>query len=213
MEPLAAVTRPELLDVPSAIEGPRVLLRAYRDDDGDAVFAGISTHRDELMQWMSWPTNHQCVLDSTSYVRRMAAEFALRKVLVMGIWERATGAYLGGTGFHAPQWDVPKAEFGYFLLPPARGKDYATEALELLIDYGFRHLRLARVSGTCDADNAASAGVMRRAGLQEEARLRQDTRDHHGKLRDSLLFALTHDDHAAWIGSRARRLGLSTEPA
>lgn len=206
-----AVARPELLDVPASIAGPRVLLRAYRPEEAAAVFDGISAHRDELMQWMAWPSYHQSVVDSASYVRRMAAEFDLRKVLVMGIWDHASGAYLGGTGFHAPEWSVPKAELGYFLLPPSRGHGYATEALELLIDYGFRHLKLARIWGSCDADNAASAGVMRRAGLHEEGRLRRDTRDHHGKLRDSLVFALAHDDYTAWLAPRARRLGLDKE--
>lgn len=204
--PFAAVARPELLELPDCIEGPRVLLRAYRPDDGEAVFNGIAPHRDELSQWMSWPSYHQAVADSASYVRRMAAEFALRRILVLGIWHKDTRSYLGGTGFHAPVWSVPKAEFGYFLLPPARGRGYATEALELVIDYGFRVVGFNRVWGTCDAGNEASASVMRRAGLREEARLRQDTRDHHGKLRDSLQFALAWDEYPEWRSAHATNL-------
>jgi RimJ/RimL family protein N-acetyltransferase len=201
--PFAAVARPELLDLPDRIAGPRVLLRAYRPDDDEAGFAALSTHRDELMQWMSWPTYHQTVLDTASYVRRMAAKFALREVLVMGIWDRATGQYLGGTGFHAPRWDVPSAEFGYFLLPPARGRGLATEALKLVIDYGFACVGFNRIWGDCDADNIASAAVMRRAGLVHEATMRHDTRDHHGKLRNSLRFSLGWDEYPAWRAAHA----------
>lgn len=197
-QPSEAVARPELLDLPDRIDGPRVLLRAYRPDDDAACFAALSLHRDALMQWMSWPTLHQSMLDTAAYVRQMAAKFALREVLVMGIWDRASGAYLGGTGFHAPNWRVPSAEFGYFLLPPARGRGFATEALRLLIDYGLRQAGFNRIWGDCDADNAASAAVMRRAGLIHEATLRHDQRDHHGKLRSTLRFALCWDDYAAW---------------
>jgi RimJ/RimL family protein N-acetyltransferase len=196
--PISAVARPELLDLPDSIDGPRVTLRAYRPDDGAAVFAGISAHREELMQWMAWPSYHQAVADSNSYTRRMAAEFALRKVLVLGIWERASGRYLGGTGFHAPDWSVPKAEIGYFLLPSAHGKGYADESLMLVIEYGFLHAGFNRIWGACDADNARSEAVMRRAGMREEARVRQDLRDHHGKLRDSLQFVLTWDEYSDW---------------
>lgn len=196
--PFAPVARPELLDLPERIVGPRVLLRAYRPDDDAAGFAALSAHRDELMQWMSWPSYHQTVLDTASYVRRMAAKFALREVLVMGIWERASGAYLGGTGFHAPDWRVPSAEFGYFLLPPARGRGLATEALKLVVDYGFRCAGFNRVWGDCDAENAASAAVMRRAGLKHEATMRHDTRDHRGKLRTSLRFSLGWDEYPDW---------------
>ena len=201
--PFAAVARPELLDLPDHIVGPRVLLRAYRPDDDAPVFAALQAHREELMQWMSWPSLHQTVQDTASYVRRMAARFALREVLVMGIWERAGGAYLGGTGFHAPQWNVPRAEIGYFLLPPARGRGYATEALKLVIDYGFRHAGFNRIWGDCDADNQASAGVMRRAGMLPEATMRQDCRDHHDKLRTSLRFSLAWDDYPEWRATHA----------
>ena len=195
--PFSPVERPELLDLPDGIVGPRLHLRAYRPDDDAAVFAGLGLHRDELMRWMSWPSYHQTVVDTASYVRRMAAKFALREGLVVGIWERSSGAYLGGTGYHAPQWQVPRAELGYFLLPPARGRGFATEALKLVIDFGFRHAGFNRIWGDCDAENTASAAVMRRAGMLLEATMRQDTRDHHGKLRTSLRFSL------AWEIGRA----------
>jgi RimJ/RimL family protein N-acetyltransferase len=207
--PFAAVARPELLELPDRILGPRVLLRAYRPDDDAAGFAGLSAHRDELLQWMSWPSYHQSLLDTASYVRRMAARFALREVLVMGIWDRGTGAYLGGTGFHAPLWQVPSAEFGYFLLPPARGKGLATEALKLLIDYAFRCVGFNRIWGDCDNENTASAAVMRRAGLQHEATMRHDTRDHHGKLRTSLRFSLGWDEYPVW--RRTHGAGIAAE--
>jgi len=201
--PFAAVARPELLDLPEQIAGPRLLLRAYRPEDAEPVFAGLSAHREELQQWMSWPSYHQSVDDTASYVRRMAARFALREVLVMGIWEHASGAYLGGTGYHAPQWNVPRAEIGYFLLPPARGRGYATEAIKLVIDYGFRCAGFNRVWGDCDAANTASSRVMGRAGMTLEATMRHDTRDHHGKLRSSLRFSLSWDDYPAWRAAHA----------
>lgn len=201
--PFDAVERPELLDLPDQLIGPRMLLRAYRAGDAEAVFNGISTHREDLLQWMGWPSDHQSVADSVSYVTRMAARFALREVLVFGIWDRATHFYLGGAGFHAPQWQVPRAELGYFLLPPARGRGMATEAVRLLIDFGFRHARLNRLWGDCDADNAASAAVMRRAGMTLEATMRHDARDHRGKLRSSLRFALAHDDYPVWRAAHA----------
>jgi RimJ/RimL family protein N-acetyltransferase len=204
--PFGAIERPELLDLPDSIAGPRILLRAYRPGDGAALFAGLDPVRDELLQWMPWPVFHQAVADSESYARRMAAEFVLRKGLALGIWAHASGEFLGGCGFHAPDWVVPKAELGYFLLPAARGRGLATEATRLMIDYAFGHLKLNRVEGRCDRDNQRSAAVMRAAGMRLESTLRFETRDHHGKLRDTLLFALTSLDYEAWCAT------LGTQP-
>jgi RimJ/RimL family protein N-acetyltransferase len=42
---------------------------------------------------------------------------------------------------------------------------------------------------------------MRRAGMREEGLLRAETRDHHGAVRDTLVFGLTLDDFPAWSGN------------
>jgi RimJ/RimL family protein N-acetyltransferase len=192
-----ALPQPELLPLPDGVGSDRLVVRRYRRGDGDAFFAGLAPHRDELMQWMMWPQRHQRPADSKSYVVRMHAQFALREAMPMGIWS-VEGDFLGGSGFHAPDWKTPKAEIGYFLLPPARGRGIATEAVRLLVHYAFDHMLVNRVWATCDADNAGSANVLRRAGVVEEGRMRAETRDHHGNLRDTLMFGLARDDYPRW---------------
>jgi RimJ/RimL family protein N-acetyltransferase len=192
-----ALSQPELLPLPDGVASDRLVVRRYRPGDGAAFFAGLAPHRDELMRWMTWPQNHQQVADSESYARRMHAQFALRQAMAMGVFAPG-GEFLGGSGFHAPDWKTPKAEIGYFLLPPARGQGLATEAVKLLVHYAFDHMGVNRVWATCDAGNAGSANVLRRAGVPEEGRLRAETRDHHGRPRDTLMFGLCFDDYPAW---------------
>jgi RimJ/RimL family protein N-acetyltransferase len=192
-----ALSQPELLPLPDGVASERLLVRRYRAGDGAEFFAAMEQHRDELMRWMVWPQRHQQVADSESYAVRMHAQFALRQAMPMGIWSTA-GEFLGGSGFHAPDWSTPKAEIGYFLLPTARGRGVATEVVRLLVHYAFDHMGVNRVWATCDADNAASANVLRRAGVPEEGRMRADTRDHHGHLRDTCIFGLCLDDYPAW---------------
>jgi RimJ/RimL family protein N-acetyltransferase len=206
MDPRPALDQPELLPLPDGVAAGALVVRRYRPGDGAAFFAALAPHRDELMQWMVWPQRHQLPNDSESYVVRMHAQFALREAMPMGIWSR-DGAFLGGTGFHAPDWKTPKAEIGYFLLPTARRRGVATDAVRLLVQYAFDHMRVNRVWATCDADNAASANVLRRAGLPEEGRLRSEARDHHGRLRDTLMFGLASSDFAGW-GARHSAPGI-----
>ena len=198
-----AITHPELLDVADSLASESILLRCYRPGDGEALFAGIDAHRDELKQRLPWPDAHRSAADSEAYVRRMQADFVARRQFVFGIWDRASGDYLGSTGLHAPDWRTPKVEVGYFLLPTARGRGHASSAVRLLVRMGFDQLLLNRVHATCDADNAASAAVLRRAGLQLEGRSHLDQRDHNGRLRDTLHFALTIDDYSRWSAAQA----------
>lgn len=198
-----AIAHPELLDVAESLADDSILLRGYRPGDGEAVFAGIDAHREELKQRLPWPDAHRCAADSEAYARRMQSDFFARRQFVFGIWDRASGEYAGGAGVHAPDWRTPKAEIGYFLLPPARGRGFATAAVRLLVRLGFDQLLVNRVYATCDADNAASAAVLRRAGLQLEGRSHLEQRDHHGRLRDTLHFALTIDDFPRWSAAQA----------
>lgn len=193
-----AQAQPELLPLPDGVASERLVVRRYHPGDGHAFFDALAPHREELMHWMVWPQRHQQPADSESYVVRMHAQFALRESMPMGIFD-AHGRLLGGSGFHAPDWSTPKAELGYFLVPPARGAGIATEAVRLLVHYAFDHMAVNRVWAACDADNAASANVLRRAGVPEEGRMRAETRDHHRRLRDTLMFGLAIHDYPAWV--------------
>ncbi len=197
-----AIEQPELLPLAPGAASRRIVLRCYRFGDGAALFTALAPHRDELMQWMEWPRRHQRVEDSESYARRMHAEFMLRRSMPMAIFEAANGRYLGGAGYHIPDWTTPKAEIGYFLVPPARGAGIASDVVRLQIHYAFDQMQVNRIWGSCDAANRASAGVMRRAGMVEEGLLRADTRDHHGTVRDTLVFGLTITDYPAWSAAQ-----------
>ncbi len=202
MELRPALSQPELLPLPDGVASDRVVVRRYRPGDGAAFFDALAPHREELTQWLAWPQLHQRTEDSESFALRKHSEFALRQSMPMGIWSTA-GDFLGGSGFHAPDWTTPKAEIGYFLLPPARGQGFAAEAVRLLVHYAFERMQLNRVCSGCDANNSASADVLRRAGLMEEGKMRAQTRDHHGQLRDTLIFGLTVDDFARWLDRHA----------
>ena len=67
-----------------------------------------------------------------------------------------------------------EAEIGYELAPDSWRQGFATEAANAIAKFGFRELRLHRISSWCIADNKASATVLERVGLSLEGRLRQD---------------------------------------
>lgn len=65
------------------------------------------------------------------------------------------------------------ANFGVWFHPKAWGDGYATEASAHLLEYGFRELRLHRVSATAAAPNAASRRLCERLGFVHEGTARE----------------------------------------
>ena len=106
---------PTLIDLPSELRGPRVLLRPYRVDDAEQLFAAIDESRDHLRPWVTWVLNNRTVDDVRDYCIRSQASWLLRTELVLGIFDAASGRYLGGIELHDPDWQLRAFEIGYWL--------------------------------------------------------------------------------------------------
>jgi RimJ/RimL family protein N-acetyltransferase len=82
-----------------------------------------------------------------------------------------------------------QGEIGYIFHPDHQGKGYATEAAAEMLRLGFADLGLHRIIGRCSARNTASAKLMTRLGMRQEAHL-IDCRKVNGEWREELVFAM-----------------------
>ncbi len=91
---------------------------------------------------------------------------------------------------------VQAAKLGCAIAADYWGRRYATNAVGTLTDFGFRKLKLHRVSAAMGPDNTASIAIVRRLGMTYEGRIR----DHvytNGQWRDSLLYSVLADEWTA----------------
>jgi RimJ/RimL family protein N-acetyltransferase len=64
------------------------------------------------------------------------------------------------------QVPADRAELGYWIGPPDRGRGYATAAARQLVSHGFGRMGLARVFARCQIANRASARVLVKLGFR-----------------------------------------------
>lgn len=186
---------PILTDLPNEFLGQRVLLRLLRPGDGAAIWEAVEESRKQISPWLPWVEKTRSTDDQEAAARRGAAHWLTREDLMVGIWDRATGRYLGGSGLHRIDWAVPAFEIGYWLRTSAWGQGYVSETVRVLCRFAFETLHANRVEIRCDEGNERSLAVPRRLGFVQEGALRNDTRDSSGKLRDTIIFALTPADY------------------
>ena len=94
-----------------------------------------------------------------------------------GIWlalATAERALVGDIGFKGSPDDRQTVEIGYSILPAFQGRGYATEAARALLDWGLARPGVRRVVANCLADNAASIRVLRKAGMRQTGRDRDN---------------------------------------
>ena len=70
----------------------------------------------------------------------------------------------------------------------------AAVPLKLVLDFGFRQLRLNRIEAQHEVDNPASGAVMRKAGMTYEGTLRQRLCN-KGKFVDVALYAALRSEY------------------
>jgi RimJ/RimL family protein N-acetyltransferase len=191
------MAEPILIDLPEEISSDRIVVRRYRPGDGVELFAAVDESREHILPWMPWGPGHAAVEDSEKMVRTWYAKWALREDLPMGIFDKASGRFIGGTGLNRIDWNLRSFEIGYWVRKSAAGQGYVTEAVRLLTGFAFDTIQANRVFIRCAVENLRSGAVARRVGFIYEGSLRNSSRDVDGRLHDMLMFSLIPEDWEA----------------
>jgi len=88
------------------------------------------------------------------------------------IIERKDGTKIGHIGYGKDilhEW----IEIGYALVPSERRKGYATEAIQVLVDYLFFYKDIPRIMICTEARNVAATKAAERAGFKKEGLIRK----------------------------------------
>ena len=98
-------------------------------------------------------------------------------------------ALIGMCGLHSIDHYHQRAEVGIRLGKPYWSKGFGQDAVRTLVAYGFRQLNLVKISLRVLADDERAVGAYRKAGFEEEGRLRSHTW-FDGERRDELVMAV-----------------------
>jgi RimJ/RimL family protein N-acetyltransferase len=151
----------------------RLLLRPYQE--GDLTGLHDIHARPEVVRYLPWAA-HQTLEDSRLMLEARQAVGGLDAdgdKLVLAVTDRLGGALLGEVALILVSRASLQGEVGFILHPDYHGQGYAHEAAEAMLRIGFVVAGLHRIIGRCDARNAASAGLLSRLGMRQEAHFRE----------------------------------------
>lgn len=195
---MVGIAEPILLDFPDSFETERLLIRAPRAGDGQAMNAAIAESIDNLKRWlpMAWTQNIQTVAETEELVRRWAALWVSREDLRLGLFRKTDGLYVGGCGLHRIDWSVMRFEIGYWIRASLEGQGFIREAVASVTAFAFDILGAERIELRCDRLNERSVAVARRAGYVMEGHLRKNNIiADNSDVRDTLVFSMLRQDY------------------
>lgn len=177
--------------MPFPLTTRRLVIRPLQKGDETQLYEAVRASLRELAPWMPWAHAGYILADAKTFVTKSAKAVAEKTDYPLGYFTH-DGTLVGTGGLHTrqdPTGKVPAFEIGYWCRTSHAGNGYTTEFVKAVTAYAFKHLKARRVDIHCDARNTGSERVMVKAGFTKEAHLRHHTRDHKGRLRDTLIYA------------------------
>jgi RimJ/RimL family protein N-acetyltransferase len=165
----------------------RLTLRAFRPSDLDSAERYMLL--EDVQQYLLFKTRDR--LDCRDALAAMCRQVSLQRpgdMLTLAISLQATGEVIGHVSLHWTDAMAAQGEVICALAPAYRGRGYAAEAVQAVIDMAFAEFRLHRVFARCDARNHASVNLMKRLGFRLEAHFREHAL-YKGEWYDELHFA------------------------
>src|SRR6266540_4571710 len=146
----------------------RLLLRTFREDDYDALYAIQS--RDDVGRYLPWGARDEDAVRAAIELRLGATSLdSDGDRLVLAVVLAETSALLGQCVLILVSETHRQGEIGVVFHPDHSGRGYATEAARRLLRLAFEELDLHRVIGRLDARNEVSARLMQRLTMRQEA--------------------------------------------
>jgi [ribosomal protein S5]-alanine N-acetyltransferase len=173
------------------LEGQRIGLRGFEQDDIGKVFEGLS-HPEIIKHYGVSYTTLEATQEQMDWYEKIYKEHT-------GIWWAITPKgnekeIMGACGFNDWNQKHKRAEIGYWLFPDFQRKGLMSEAMQLIIAYGFDQMGLHRIEAIVETDNLASIWLLEKLGFMQEG-VQKEAEIKNGKYIDLFEYALLNPHH------------------
>jgi RimJ/RimL family protein N-acetyltransferase len=129
-----------------------------------------------------------------------------QNLVLLGIFDNESGKHIGNITFQDINWLNRRAFIAYLLGDNSfAGKGIVTEAVLMMMYYGFNRLNFNRIFGGVTALHEASMKVCKKVGLKEEGRMSQHF-FRNGVFSDSIVVGAVRDEWMLEFGEKSKAL-------
>ncbi len=152
---------------PVALSSSRILLRPYQPSDAGLVYAATIESLASVGRWMQWCHPGYAEHESVAWIENCHAQWQRGDAYEFAMFD-AADQYVGGAGINDVNRLSNFANLGYWIRESRQGEGFATEAVRLLIPFGFCTLGLTRIEIVAAVANVQSRRVAEKAGALVE---------------------------------------------
>jgi len=168
------------------LETERLHLRRVNYKDVNEIFALRSNI--ETMQYIPRPLV-QTKEEALAHIAMIDEKIGTQEGINWAITLKDNPKLIGIIGYYRIKPEHFRAEIGYMLLPDYQGTGIITEAVKVILNYGFKIMKLHSVEAVIDPENFASERVLQKNGFVKEAHLKE-YEYYDGKFLDTVIYSI-----------------------
>lgn len=157
-----------MMKPPPTLRSAKFVFRPLTVSDAPAFVEAVVESVATLAPWMPWAHANYSTAEALGWISWCQQGWEERSSCEFGIFDAATGAFVGGCGLnqfnHVHGW----CNLGYWVRQAFQRRGAATEAVRALSGFGFAELPLGRIEIVVGVGNLASLAVAVKAGAVEE---------------------------------------------
>ncbi len=171
----------------------RVTLRSPAELDVSKIYEAC---QDPLIPKFTTVPPDYTMAHALDFVQRVSASMELKReipfVIEFGVGDDKE--FAGVISFHTISLENHRAEIGYWMHAPMRGKGIGTIAAKMITNYGFTEMGFRRIEAAVNVENSASQKLLMSAGYKKEGILRQRVTRSDGSQIDMVELAVLDND-------------------
>ena len=168
----------------------RLILREFKIEDDNDLF--LIRSNDDVMNFMD-SYKHQTIQDSEKLISDVHKSYKEGAGINWAIIEKSTNKFIGYFGYWRIMKENCRAEIGYALKTEFWGKGFMNEAMNSLIDFGFKDMNVHSIEANVNPKNEKSILLLEKMNFKKEAYFRENYL-FEGRFIDSIIYSLLETD-------------------
>ncbi|MDA3930372.1 MAG: GNAT family N-acetyltransferase [Prolixibacteraceae bacterium] len=172
------------------LETDRLVLREFTLLDAQDLFE-IRSNK-SVMKYMDTDA-HKSLLDAQKMIEGILYSFQNKEGINWAVIDKKTNQMIGYVGFWRLMKEHVRAEIGYALHPSFWSLGYMSEALKIVLEFGFSTFNLHSIEGNVNKNNKQSIELLEKFSFVKEAHFRENY-FYDGGFIDSIIYSLLETD-------------------
>ncbi|UOQ86903.1 GNAT family N-acetyltransferase [Gracilibacillus salinarum] len=175
------------------IETNRLILRRLALTDVQSVFDHWLS--DERVADNRINAAHKKVSETMERMEKIVGQYGNKDFCYWGIMLKDSRELIGEIDLYQFDNATENCEVSYSIGPKWWNQGYGTEALKAVVEFGFCHMNIHKISAAHNIDNPASGKMMSNAGMEREGVIRHMIRNAKSQYKDCAICGILQEDY------------------